>query len=502
MVDEVINFLSSQKTTSIKTVHLVIFMPDTYQAFQQALSQSREGSSIPESSYVVMPSSSLHRMSHHMSHPLPRSRKYRLVGSRLSIKASTSETSESNSFTIGDLKVRIIKGDITDDDSDVIVNPTNAEMKLEGMGVAAALLKKGGDELQILCNTVIGNIKVLQGDNVAETPATGRLRCKSLFHINFEGQDHKKFLKVISACLKKADQKYTSIAFPAIGTGIHGYPPQEAAANMLQAIHTFASKSHILKQVHIVTFQSSVYQEFITVFQNPEGFIQPGMFRRAFKYVGSLITGDSAADPEVLTLDEDSVCEELEIKLFGETDKAVKKAEQLVENLIDETFSDRNIDDSLIETLPEEEVHKLRKMCRDKHVEMTVDRSILKRIRLKGNRTDVDAMYGIVNEVLREYEKDISKKENAKQLFQNIRWKRMDSDESDYSEVVNYEIEMAYQAKNSTYTFGTKESSEHYTIDFTSEKEVDHHDEAVCKVVRVDLVKQRQEGTSNIISSI
>ena len=60
------------------------------------------------------------------------------------------------------------------------------------MGVAAALLKKGGNELQRYCNTVIGNIKVLQGDNVAETPATGSLRCKSdsLYHINFEGQDH------------------------------------------------------------------------------------------------------------------------------------------------------------------------------------------------------------------------------------------------------------------------------------------------------------------------
>ena len=177
----------------------------------------------------------------------------------------------------------------------------------------------------------------------------------------------------------------------------------------------------------------------------------------------------------------------------------MKEAERLVENLIDETFSDKNIDDALIETLPEEEVHKLRKMCRDMHVEMTVDRSILKRIRLKGNRTNVDAMYGIVHEILRDYEKNITKLENAKQLFQNIRWKRMDSDESDYTEVVNYDIEMAYQAKQLTYTFGTNESSEHYTINFASKEEVDHHDGTKCKVERVDLVKQRQEGTLDIL---
>ena len=121
MVDEVISFLSSQKTTSIKTVHLVIFMSDTYQAFQQALSS--EGSCISGPTYDSTPSPN----PQHMSQPLPRRRKYRLVGSRPSTKP-TSETSASNSFTIGDLKVRIIKGDISDDDSDVIVNPTNAKM--------------------------------------------------------------------------------------------------------------------------------------------------------------------------------------------------------------------------------------------------------------------------------------------------------------------------------------------------------------------------------------
>ena len=489
MVDEVTNFLSLQKTCSLKTVYLVIFMPDTYQAFQQVLAGGG-ATTAPMSCELSSP------LFQHMSHTLPQRRKYRLVGSRSSAKSSTSEALESHSFTVDKLKIRIIKGDITEDDSDVIVNPTNAQMKLEGAGVAAALLRKGGMELQILCNTVIGNIAVLEGDTVAETPAAGSLKCKSLFHINFEGKDQKKFVKIITACLNKADQKlYTTIAFPAIGTGVHGYPPQEAAANMIQAIQSFASKSHTIQQVHIVIFQSSVYQEFVTVFQNPEKVSQPGMLRRAARYVGSLISGDSTSDPEVLTIDEDtSVCEELEIKFYGETDIAVKNAERMVENLIDETFSDKNIDDPLIETLPEEEIHKLKMKCKEMHVEITVDRSILKRIRLKGNRSSVDAVHGHVNEVLREYEKTVNKEKQAKQLFQNIRWKRMDSDESEYSDLVNYEIEMAFLGKQPSYTFGTMESSEYYTIDFASKVETDHHDGEKCKVVRVDLIKQRQEG--------
>ena len=218
MVDEIINFLDSQKTSSIKIVYLVIFLPDTFQAFQQVLAAS-------EASPVLMKQQPTAPAYQHISHHLTQSRKYCLVDSQSSTKPSTTESSEGRSFTVGKLRIRIIQGDITEDDSDVIVNPTNAQMKLEGAGVAAALLRKGRIELQRLCNTAIGNIKVLEGDTVAKTPSAGSLKCKELFHINFEGKDHKKFIKIISACLNEANQQHSSIAFPAIGTGVHGYPP-------------------------------------------------------------------------------------------------------------------------------------------------------------------------------------------------------------------------------------------------------------------------------------
>lgn len=493
MVDEIVNSLSSQKSSSIKTVHLVIFMPDTFQAFQQVLGNhgNSEASPMPAPVQHQFAASGIPQVSHHIF----RSRKYRLVGSRSSTKASTTEAFGSQSFTVGKLRVAVIQGDITEDDSDVIVNPTNAQMKLEGAGVAAALLRKGGVELQKLCNTAIDNIKVLEGDTVAKTPSAGSLKCKELFHINFEGRDHKKFTKVISACLSEADQRHTSIAFPAIGTGVRGYPPREAAASMLQAIQNFAPKSQTVDQLHIVIFQPSVYQEFVTVFQNPEKYLQPGMFTRAARYLGSLITGDSTPESEVVAVDNDnSVCEELEIKLFGETNDAVTKAEKLVENLIDETFSDKNIYDPLVETLPDEQVLKLKRKCREMHVEIMVDRPILNRIRLKGNRASVDEMYGFVNEVLREYEKIVSRMSQAKQLFHNVRWKRMDSDETEYSEMENLEIETAYQTKHPRCTIGTRESSDYFVVDFATEMETDLIDRTQCKVVRVDLVKQRQEG--------
>jgi len=66
------------------------------------------------------------------------------------------------------------------------------------------------------------------------------LKFKSVFHVVFTSQDAKAFFKLIHACLQRAeDLQYSSIAFPAIGTGIRGYPAPEAAKGMKEAIKSF-----------------------------------------------------------------------------------------------------------------------------------------------------------------------------------------------------------------------------------------------------------------------
>ena len=200
-IDEAISFLSTKKRGSLEFVHLVIFMQDTYKAFQDVLSQysSQEHITLPvnagesDDDGKITPSP--------MS--LARVRRSRLVGSRsTTLPLTTSGTSERQVFTIDNLSIELIIGDITESTSDVIINPTNAEMKLNGAGVAGAILSKGGQEQQNLCDAVVSAIGMLDEDKVVCTKATGKLRCKHIFHINYEGRD----LKIIESNLNMLRQ--------------------------------------------------------------------------------------------------------------------------------------------------------------------------------------------------------------------------------------------------------------------------------------------------------
>lgn len=503
-IDEAISFLSTKKRGSLEFVHLVIFMQDTYKAFQDVLSQysSQEHITLPvnagesDDDGKITPSP--------MS--LARVRRSRLVGSRsTTLPLTTSGTSERQVFTIDNLSIELIIGDITESTSDVIINPTNAEMKLNGAGVAGAILSKGGQEQQNLCDAVVSAIGMLDEDKVVCTKATGKLRCKHIFHINYEGRDLKKLSKVILTCLDKAEiMKMTSVAFPAVGTGTNACQPQESAVGMLQAFRTFVSSVPLnLHQLQVVVSQPQVLQAFMYAFQHPEE-AQPGIFTQAWNYLSSFIPGGPSSNPDtpkvVPVMEELGPREPLEVVVYGETEKAVNQAHHKLNCWISETLSDRRINNKNIQNMSETDEERLRKISKNSHVEIDIDRDS-SFIRLKGSRLSVDAVHTALTESLHQYEKRLDKMQHAKQLYEVVRWRRMDSSNSEgeeYEEIPNYEIEMAHRAGKSNCTFGTKNDIDYFSVDFTTRKETDHHSGIVCKVERVDVLRQLQEGLYTI----
>ena len=497
-VDEAVSFLSSKKRGSLEFIHLVIFMDSVYKAFQAVLSGYRYHNMLPidveDDDCDTSPLTFMSRTHNRVG-------RGQLVGSRsTTLPSKTAGAAGGQTFNIDSLKVTIISGDITESACDVVVNPTNSKMKLTGAGVAGAILTKGGQEQQNLCDAVIGAIKTLSEETVISTKATGDLKCKYIFHINHEGRDMKKLTKVIQMCLNEAESKsLMSIAFPAIGAGTNCCLPQESAASMLQAIRMFASSNPSkLHQIQIVVCESQVHQAFLYAFQHPEE-PQPSMFRQAFSYLSQLVGGasKSSSDPKVVKVSEDiRVFEELEVRIYGETEMAVNKAHHKVGCWIDETLSDRKIDNKFIQNLPETDEEHLRKICKDLHVEMCIDRGS-SYINLKGNKTSVDQVHTALTDALHQYEKKMYKEEHAKQLYEIIRWKRKEKsslDGEDYDSLLNYEIEMAHRAGDITCTFGTNSDVDYFMIDFTKQKEIDLHTKMVCDVVRIDILKQLQEG--------
>ena len=128
--------------------------------------------------------------------------------------------------------LELIQGDITEQTTDAIVNAANAALQLGG-GVAGAIRRRGGPAIQEECNQ-IGGIHV--GGAVITTG--GNLSAKHVIHAvgPIHGDDHEdeKLKDATLNSLKLADKnRLKSIAFPAISTGIFGFPKDRCAIIML-----------------------------------------------------------------------------------------------------------------------------------------------------------------------------------------------------------------------------------------------------------------------------
>ena len=473
MIKAIFDYFSSNKTSTITKVYLMIFMKDTFHSFQTEIKK-----------YGV-----------YNGQPVEK-KKGKIRKSVFSPSTSTSsDRPRSSNFVINGIKVAISCGDVTESSCDVIVNPTDATITLTGHGVAGAILNKGGDELKELCQVLITNGNKLDNSTlVLETKASGKLRCKQIFHICFEDNDPKSFLKIVSACLQKAEvRSLRSIAFPAIGTGIRHYPDDQAAVGMMNALQQFSSKNpKYLHDVEIILYQKSTFEVFVEIFQNPSS-SESILHKVKNAILGPFGLGDS----EVIAVPTRE--EQLRIAIYGETVEAIIKAEELFYKFMEEIFITETIDNFPLNSLTSDDERHLHQACKSKSIEFVIDRDPVNRIRLKGDATKVREMKCIVVEKLSEISKKESIEREAKQLYEVVKWRRMDSDETVYDELTNYEIEKAFKKQSGTYTQGRQDSEIFFTIDFKKMSEKDHHLQSKFEVVRVDVLEELKKGKTIIM---
>jgi O-acetyl-ADP-ribose deacetylase (regulator of RNase III) len=129
--------------------------------------------------------------------------------------------------------LELIQGDITEQQTQAVVNPANAQLILGG-GVAGAIRTKGGPAIQKECD-LIGEIAV----GAAVKTTAGNLKADFVIHAvgprMGEGEEDEKLKNTTVNSLKLCDTNLIkSISFPAISTGIFGYPIDRCARIMLK----------------------------------------------------------------------------------------------------------------------------------------------------------------------------------------------------------------------------------------------------------------------------
>ncbi|MFX1500439.1 MAG: macro domain-containing protein [Promethearchaeota archaeon] len=162
---------------------------------------------------------------------------------------------------IKDSKIRLVKGDITELDLDVIVNAANAQLILGG-GVAGAIRKKGGPIIQKECNE-IGSIFV----GGAAITAGGNLKAKHVIHAvgprMGEGNEDQKLKNATLNSLKLMDEhNLKTIAFPAISTGIFGFPIERCSKIMINTVKEYLEGNTQIEEVTFCLYTSSDFDVF------------------------------------------------------------------------------------------------------------------------------------------------------------------------------------------------------------------------------------------------
>ena len=159
-------------------------------------------------------------------------------------------------------EIIIMMGDITDSDVDGIVNAANTHLVL-GSGVAGSIRRKGGPSIQAECDK-LGRIPL------GEAAVTGAGMLKARYVIHAAGMHPGGVVTSDSlesatlSSLKRADQMgIRSIAFPAIGTGVGGFPMEECAMVMISAVWDYLrEETSRIEKIYFVLFDEPSFRTF------------------------------------------------------------------------------------------------------------------------------------------------------------------------------------------------------------------------------------------------
>jgi|SRR5580658_9258 O-acetyl-ADP-ribose deacetylase len=162
---------------------------------------------------------------------------------------------------LGD-RILIQQGDITEMDTDAIVNAANNDLVL-GAGVAGAIARKGGESIQKECDE-IGSIPV----GYAAITGGGKLKARYVIHAASMGLSGErttaKSLRTSTAhSLRLAsERRLKSIAFPAVGTGVSAFPIEECAQIMLGEAAQHIQAETSLEKIYFILFDERSCEAF------------------------------------------------------------------------------------------------------------------------------------------------------------------------------------------------------------------------------------------------
>ncbi|XP_054685116.1 protein mono-ADP-ribosyltransferase PARP14-like isoform X2 [Grus americana] len=462
LFDKVFEFSSKNRVNSLEEVHFLLHPKDTanIQEFSGEL-ESRCRNNVDAKVQKTSPNKASQ-------------------GTAFSGTSST-PAQDAHEITIGSVVFQVAEGDITKEEGDVIVNITNQNFKLK-TGVSRAILNGAGKAVEDECAQLAS-----QPHKGYITTQAGSLPCKKIIH--FVAHDDIKML--VSTVLQECElQQYTSVAFPAIGTGEAGRDPALVADDMLDAVTGFARSklAPSVKTIKVVIFQPHLLNVFLTSMQkreNPPKSVAKSFLSKFTSFWNSEKQPPKERKKAVLEKKIDMAV----AQICGENKKKVEEAESWLKSaILKEQFQREIIDESIFHfgEAESEELHALQKKLK---IALHLDGNS---IRISGVAKDVWIAYSAVQEMIHKV-KAAKQEEIRAELLQNlIEWKYFGKDSYvPFNSLTNMHLENAFLGKQkdiSVIIDGKK-----YTVDIEGRCAVDDQGERIT-ILRVDK-SEDQEST-------
>ncbi len=164
--------------------------------------------------------------------------------------------------TINKSRLELVEGDITEQDTEAIVNAANPTL-LGGGGVDGAIHRAAGPELLEECRTLggcrTGDAKITKGY---------RLKAKYVIHAVgpvYHREGPERAAELLASAYRRSlevasENNIRSVAFPSISTGAYGYPMEEAAPIALRTVIDYLKSHPDIELVRFVLFGHRAYQ--------------------------------------------------------------------------------------------------------------------------------------------------------------------------------------------------------------------------------------------------
>ncbi|XP_043914315.1 protein mono-ADP-ribosyltransferase PARP14-like [Protopterus annectens] len=341
------------------------------------------------------------------------------------------------SMNVGNVTVQIHCGNIVQEKTEVIVNSVNFSALNTSVGVAGAIFAAVG-------NTVMEKLKQGQiPQSGVVCTESGNLSCKRIMHVNF-GNNLDYIKKMVTSVIKECDNgSFTSVSFPAFGTGQGGMNSSQVATAMFDAIASAVKSNSLtyLATIRIVILERAVYQIFKDMFQNRYGMNAPKNKWSIFPGISSISTSKHASAPVILESPESF--NPAVFNIMGGPDSDVEKAKTKLETIFQEHYNEEIITDSKISTLKPRQDEEILALGTKYGVRITIEKGFIARIRMQGVLKDVLQVVKEVHVILHTKQQ---KDQEERMTSTVVQWYYAEQGQYiQFKPEVNHEIETKYE---------------------------------------------------------